>query len=1435
MSQSLSDLRQSVPSDVRELLQHQLESWQQGTRLPIETIVTKAKPEHRVVAAQVLIKQEIVLREQAGEAPRLDEYISRFPEVAGCLPKDLGSEFEMTMAVDGSAIQHGDVGHDTYDQTLERTFASSPIVPAPNSAVFRAPSPDVFGGNAEPTKGGVQKRDDHVNRMIGPYRLEKKLGQGGMGAVFKAIHTKLDKTVAIKVMSRQGTLDDTAVERFEREMRAVGRIEHPHVIRAMDAGEADGFHYLVMEYVEGTDVSQLVKKQGPFPIGQACEIIRQSALGLHEAHLLGLVHRDIKPSNLFLTQKGIVKILDLGLARLSEGQTQNLELTQSGLCMGTPDYMAPEQWVSARDVDGRCDFYALGCTMFHLLIGRPPFGTKEHLSLGNKVLAHTSGVIPDIRLLCADFPEKLKPILDRMLAKERNQRFASGEELAQALQPYCSPLPGADHISHSDISALPQSAPQKPRSTHWSRHLAFWGGGAAVLVLAGFIIIKVTDKHGRETIVKVNSPSSVSVSVEDDDGIASETLISTEGKSNKPKVLSTKSSASKVEDSGSEVAKGELNSKTAANKATEKKPGSSGDAALSGRPILAAVATEPSNPKMEKGGAGKPGAPVSPSEDAPGVPDTPAKTAEPPKTKPPTVVAAVPSPVNPLPTVEKIIPATLLKLPMPADSIAKLQAAWSREVKRPVTKSNTLEMPFVLIPPGEFDMGVIPDEAVGVNSDQTASPSRSKQFDRPRHRVRITQPFAIGQYEVTVGQFRQFVNATRYKTLAERETATGVSLSEGLIQNKRLRQPSFSWQFAGEFPVEDIQPVTNLSWYDAVAFCEWLSQKEGLTYRLPTEAEWEYVARAGAGTFADGSEELLTSIKQGSNLADISGKREFSSSGFVTNSVDWDDTFAAQSPVGRFSQNTLGLHDLCGNVAEWCADRYDAEYYKAAPLENPRGPSSGAFRVIRGASWQSTVTDCRPELRGFAIPTQAQLNVGFRLIQELPNHLESEVPKAAPTPAQRDLVIAGWVLKSGGKVRVAINRAPSNEISKPDHLPTPTPGNEYTLYTIDLSLTGISDRGLEQLKPLTGLQDLNLSGNPITDASLEMLKSLRVLSKLNLSQTHVTGSGLNHLVNNKKLAELDLSCCPITDISISPISGLTSLTAVRLNSTPVSDSALELLKPLKSLKELTLADTRVTGTGIAHLKYLPALTILDLSQTPLDNKSLKSLANLKVLQQLRFNWSTVSDMGLECLQESYTLKDVGLRGTEVGYFTVGTLEKLKGIRKLDLRETDVSETDLAVLEKALKTKVEFSNREVNARVASLCLSLGGKVVITLDSTPVPQTITQFGALPASGYKVSEIHLTDLPVSDGVLLLAPKLTGLKVLNLNGTNIDDAGMAALARAPKLESLSLEGTRITAHALAEISAIKTLKKLSIRNNRISEDKVAELRGTLRGVEIQ
>jgi hypothetical protein len=581
-----------------------------------------------------------------------------------------------------------------------------------------------------------------------------------------------------------------------------------------------------------------------------------------------------------------------------------------------------------------------------------------------------------------------------------------------------------------------------------------------------------------------------------------------------------------------------------------------------------------------------------------------------------------------------------------------------------------------------------------------------------------------------------------------------------------------------------------------------------------------------------GSEEWNAQLKQGANLADASAARDYSALNIAGAAADWDDTFAAAAPIGKFAPNVLGLQDLTGNVSELCSDRFGAEYYQSSPLENPQGADVGNTRVVRGASWQSGVSECRPGMRGYVAPSQALMQVGFRVVQELQEPLAEGAVATADTPARREFQIAERVLNWGGKVRVAFGPQASNEISKLTDLPK----RDFTVYSISLADTGTSDVGLLRLKGLTALMDLDLSGNAVTDQALETIGSFKLLRKLNLQGTHVTGAGLVHLVGLKKLVDLDLSRCPVTDGSLDPVRGLVTLTALRLNSTAVTDAGLEAIKPLSVLKELQLADTRITGAGLTNLKKMEQLTSLDLSQTPINNKTLQSIGELKKLRQLKLNWSTVSDIGVSNLKESYLLNDIGLRGTDVTDYNLEMLGKLRGIKQLDLRETDVTPSGIEELKKTLKvTKIDCTNGDFNTRVASLCLSSGGQVVIADGADAPSKTITDPKDLPASGFIVREIHLTDLPVSDGWLWMVPKLRGLKVLKLNGTRIDDAGLEVLAKAEKLESLSLDGTRISEAGLEHLAALKQLKTLSLRDTRIPAAQVAGLRQKLTTTEIQ
>jgi serine/threonine protein kinase len=288
--------------------------------------------------------------------------------------------------------------------------------------------------------GDKRGQDRGTLKRLGEYAIVQHIG-GNMGDVYKAVHTKMDRTVVLKVLPSSLWSDKQSVARFEREMKAMGNLEHPHIARAYDAREIDGRHVLVMEYVPGPSLHELLKRSDRLPIADACEIAGQAAEGLAYVHRQGLVHRDVKPSNLMLTPEGQVKLLDWGLARFRTPRPDDEDLTGSACVLGTPHYMAPEQVTASHDVDVRADIYGLGCTLYHLLAGRAPFDNSKYQGRREIMTARLRDPIPPIQESRPDVPDALASVLDRMLARNPDDRFGNAAEVAAALKPFAA---GAD-------------------------------------------------------------------------------------------------------------------------------------------------------------------------------------------------------------------------------------------------------------------------------------------------------------------------------------------------------------------------------------------------------------------------------------------------------------------------------------------------------------------------------------------------------------------------------------------------------------------------------------------------------------------------------------------------------------------------------------------------------------------------------------------------------------------------------------------------------------------------------------------------------------------------------------------------------------------------------------------------------------------------------
>lgn len=271
--------------------------------------------------------------------------------------------------------------------------------------------------------------------VFGDYLVLDKLGAGGMGQVFKAQHRRMKRVVALKVLPPELTTSKKTVQRFYQEVEMAAKLIHPNIVTAFDAGEERGLHYLVMEYVDGQDLSSFLRAKGALPVEQTVNVILQAARGLAYAHSKGVIHRDIKPSNLLVSRAGDVKILDMGLARVSQTHEDTPAdregLTEDGQLMGTPDYMAPEQAADTRQADQRSDIYSLGCTLYRLLTGALPFPADTSVQ---KILAHRELPIPSLRAVRPETPEALDHIYQQMLAKNPAQRPASIDVVVQALE-----------------------------------------------------------------------------------------------------------------------------------------------------------------------------------------------------------------------------------------------------------------------------------------------------------------------------------------------------------------------------------------------------------------------------------------------------------------------------------------------------------------------------------------------------------------------------------------------------------------------------------------------------------------------------------------------------------------------------------------------------------------------------------------------------------------------------------------------------------------------------------------------------------------------------------------------------------------------------------------------------------------------------------------
>lgn len=389
-------------------------------------------------------------------------------------------------------------------QNAPGAIPGSSVTPAVNddiTVVSTAPpiEPGAASAMLDPRQLGQALEGIQLDHVL----LQKFVGGGGMGAVFRAWDTNLHRTVAVKVLSLRQAGDTEGQRRFQTEARSAARLDHPNIARAHYVGEDRGFQYIVFEFIEGTNVRDLVYGNGPFQLGDALNITLQIAAALAHAWERDVVHRDIKPSNIILTPEGLAKLVDMGLARIEYLEQTGHDETATGVTLGTFDYISPEQARHPRDADIRSDIYSLGCTLFFMLTGRPPFHDGTVLQ---KLLAHQSDRAPDVRELRPDVPDILAAALATMLAKRPEDRFQTPMELSAAFTSCIEQLgltPPA--------AALPVylgATPWTPPGQYWRRHAPWLIPAVCLALIVLFLAILWRSEATEVTFPALHSPQS---------------------------------------------------------------------------------------------------------------------------------------------------------------------------------------------------------------------------------------------------------------------------------------------------------------------------------------------------------------------------------------------------------------------------------------------------------------------------------------------------------------------------------------------------------------------------------------------------------------------------------------------------------------------------------------------------------------------------------------------------------------------------------------------------------------------------------------------------------------------------------------------------------------------------------------------------------------
>ncbi len=828
---------------------------------------------------------------------------------------------------------------------------------------------------------GPSPQDGHPKiQYFGEYELLDEIARGGMGVVYKAKQVKLNRLVALKMILSGQLAGEDDVKRFHTEAEAAANLDHSGIVPIYEVSEHGGQHYFSMAFVEGPSLAAVVAN-GPLPPNEAAQITKAVTEAMAYAHDRGVIHRDLKPANIllakvddkrptavYLTVEGIepgwyeAKVTDFGLAKKTEGDSQ---LTGTGQILGTPSYMPPEQADGKTDEIGPlADVYSLGAVLYCLLTGRPPFQSDNVIETLTQVLKKEP---QRVRQLNSHAPRDLETICHRCLEKQPPKRYQSSAELAAELERFLEDKP---------IHARPVGFIE--RGWRWCRRnpVASLVTIAAVFLIglgaAGIFALQASQENSRKQAESLVAALLTARAEAVPDAIQNLEPL----KDYAIPLLEQRLQNLSLPDSQRchaafalfrlgqpvDVVVSAIDStpteEFANLVATLKTSHESALVALH-QAILAADKQEDWDQKARLSLVAlwlddqEPATAMSSSQSLEEYQSFLHTLSDWHKNLSQLEHDTSGSKDELLPFLTKLLDNVDFSV---ADPATQLQKVYAKELGREVEITNSIGMKMRLIPPGEFLMGSTEEEVADAKEHKLPSWYIGRlPIESPQHKVRITNPFLLSTHEVTRGQFRQFVETTGYKTDAEKDGKGGRGYSKDT--GKRIHSPEFLWNTDLGFVQTDDHPVVNVSWNDAVAFAVWLSEKEGIPYRLPTEAEWEFACRAGT----KGRWSLPVDTES------------------ILESYAWYHYKGGKGtkPVGQKKPNPFGLHDMYGNVWEWCQDWQGS--YSAALAVDPTGPAKASDRVDRGGGWNDAGWLCRSAYRGSYEPDDRSSNRGFRL------------------------------------------------------------------------------------------------------------------------------------------------------------------------------------------------------------------------------------------------------------------------------------------------------------------------------------------------------------------------------------------------------------------------------------------------------------------------